>query len=601
MLPARASIRVPTALEAFVHVVRLLRAVPVLALSAALLPLAGAAPALSSVASAVPACEVATPGGLEVRAKPGAKTPEPDASRGSGTDLLQGKEPTSLSPAGSITVPTVVHVIAKGTRRADGNLSDKDVARQMGVLNDSFAGTTGPGAAATAFRFQLVETTRTIEPEWYDLAPGSTAEREAKTALRRGDDTTLNIYLGGLGGGLLGYAYFPQQGGNSKPWQDGVVVLNESIPGGAVEHYDAGDTLPHEVGHWLGLHHTFQNGCSTAGDRVSDTPAMSVPTSGCPDGKDSCVTDPGLDPVENLMDYSYDACMYAFTAGQAARMDAVWKAWRARSGPVARRDAPPADGSAGPRGRWRGGRGEDARMDDQDRAPGLTRAALSGCTFLLLLLVARSTLGELGVQLVLPVGMVAVMAVAHGQLTGRPVPGRGPLRRRAVAEQPAGPTPGAASAGSPRRSSVACGRSTSGAGSSARPERAGQPVARAAGSGRTGTRRYSRGRTTRNSSSSTAMARAMVAIVRVFMGFLRRVVREECPLPDVRAPAVRVTTPHTASAPDTRSRRPLAHSDDGTPRRRPDARARSRGARPGPRSRGSRRRTGASARRATPG
>jgi hypothetical protein len=226
-------------------------------------------------------------------------------------------------------VPTYVHVIATGTDRADGMLSDAEVAAQMAVLNASFAGTTGKDAAKTAFRFRLVETTRTINPAWYDLAPGSAAERAAKTELRRGGDESLNIYLSGLGGGLLGYAYFPQQGGSSKPWQDGVVVLNESIPGGAVRNYNAGDTLPHEVGHWLGLYHTFQNGCSTAGDRVSDTPAEAVPTGGCPEGKDSCAKDPGLDPVENLMDYSYDACMYAFTPGQAARMDAVWKAWRA--------------------------------------------------------------------------------------------------------------------------------------------------------------------------------------------------------------------------------------------------------------------------------
>ncbi len=311
------------------HVARLLRTVPVLALSAALFPLTGAAPVLSSAASALPACEVATPGGIEVRARAGAKTPEPDAAQGVSADLLQGKEPTALSPAGSIEVETHVHVIATGMSRAEGNLSDAEVARQMKVLNASFAGTTGRGAADTAFRFRLAGTTRTIDPAWYDLAPGSAAEREAKQELRRGDERTLNIYLGGLGGGLLGYAYFPQQGGNSKPWQDGVVVLNESIPGGAVRNYNAGDTLPHEVGHWLGLYHTFQNGCSTAGDRVSDTPAEAFPATGCPTGQDSCAADPGVDPIENIMDYSYDACMYAFTAGQAARMDAVWKAWRA--------------------------------------------------------------------------------------------------------------------------------------------------------------------------------------------------------------------------------------------------------------------------------
>ena len=316
------------------HSARLLRTVPVLALSAALLPLTAASPAVSSTLASVggaaaQVCEVATPGGLEVRTKPGAKAVEPDAAQGAGTDLLQGKEPTALSPAGSIRVPTYVHVIAKGPTAADGQLTDAQVAAQMKVLSKSFNGTSGPGAADTAFRFTLAGTTRTTNPAWYDMLPGSSAERQAKQALRRGDDRTLNIYISGLSQGLLGYAYFPQQGGNSNPWQDGVVVLNESIPGGAATNYDGGDTLPHEVGHWLGLYHTFQNGCSTAGDRVSDTPAEAVPAFGCPKGQDSCAKDPGVDPVENLMDYSYDDCMYAFTPGQAARMDAVWKAWRA--------------------------------------------------------------------------------------------------------------------------------------------------------------------------------------------------------------------------------------------------------------------------------
>ncbi len=313
-----------------------IRSLPLLLLTASLLPAtagvtAVAAPALLASAAATvvasPVCEVAVPGGLEVRVKNGAKAVEPDAAKGGTSDLLQGREPTSVSAEGSITVPTVVHVIAKGPTAADGQLTDAQVAAQMAVLNDGFAGK-GRDAAATPFRFVLSDTTRTTNAAWYEMLPGSTAERAAKTALRQGGKDTLNVYLSGLGGGLLGYAYFPQQGGSSKPWQDGVVVLNDSIPGGSATNYDEGDTLPHEVGHWLGLYHTFQNGCSASNDRVSDTPAEATPTFGCPVGKDTCAA-PGLDPTENFMDYSYDSCMYAFTRGQAARMDAVWKAYRA--------------------------------------------------------------------------------------------------------------------------------------------------------------------------------------------------------------------------------------------------------------------------------
>ena len=77
-------------------------------------------------------------------------------------------------------------------------------------------------------------------------------------------------------------------------------------------------------------------------------------------------------------------------------------------------------------------------MDDQDRASRLTKAVLSGCGLLLLLLVARSALGDLGVQLVLLVSLVALTVFAYGELTGRPVP---VLRRlgAAAAEAPSVP------------------------------------------------------------------------------------------------------------------------------------------------------------------
>ncbi|HEY5933980.1 MAG TPA: zinc metalloprotease, partial [Kofleriaceae bacterium] len=168
---------------------------------------------------------------------------------------------------------------------------------------------------------------------WYTVGYGSSEEAAMKAALRQGEEDALNIYLANLGDGLLGWATFPWDGAPAGS-MDGVVVLTESLPGGSAVPYNEGDTATHEVGHWLGLFHTFQNGCSAPGDLVTDTPRVAEPNFGAPEpgSVDSCPSEPGGPPrpdlVENFMDYTDDVAMYSLTAGQAARARAYWLAFR---------------------------------------------------------------------------------------------------------------------------------------------------------------------------------------------------------------------------------------------------------------------------------
>ena len=230
------------------------------------------------------------------------------------------------SPRNTIEIPVWVHVISQGEGFENGDVPAQMIRDQIRVLNDAYAGRTG--GAATPFRFELQGITRTINEEWFHMGIQSQAERRAKEALRVGGPETLNMYLTD-GGGYLGWATFPSSY-QGQPNQDGIVVYFASLPGGGLEIYSEGDTATHEVGHWLALYHTFQNGCSTNNDYVADTNGERYPAFFCPVGRDTCTGDkfPGLDPIFNFMDYTQDSCMYEFTSGQASRMQAAWAAYR---------------------------------------------------------------------------------------------------------------------------------------------------------------------------------------------------------------------------------------------------------------------------------
>ena len=233
--------------------------------------------------------------------------------------ILAAKGATGSSAAAvSATVPVYVHVMR--SRSGAGDVTDAQISQQIAVLNTTFAGGESSAASDTGFSFSLAGTFRYNNDQWHKDKQSATYRKQT----RKGGSNALNIWL--VDFSYLGIATFPWDY-DRNPGVDGIRVHFDSLPGGSIANYNLGETATHEAGHWFGLYHTFQGGCTATNDSVADTPAQSSSTSGCPVGRDSCSL-PGLDPIHNYMDYSYDSCYTQFTGGQTDRMSSMWTAYR---------------------------------------------------------------------------------------------------------------------------------------------------------------------------------------------------------------------------------------------------------------------------------
>jgi hypothetical protein len=240
-----------------------------------------------------------------------------------------------------VNIPVVFHVVYN---TAAQNISDALLNAQLAQLNQDFrklntdnsltpslfagvaadmeinfclAQQTPTGAATTGIIRKSTTTTA--------FSTNDNMKRNANGGSDAWDATKyLNVWVCNMSGGILGYAQFP--GGAVAT--DGVVlqfntVGSRTTPGSGAP-YNLGRTATHEVGHWLNLRHIW--GDATCGsDLVSDTPTHRTSNAGCPAyPKTNTCTGGGTEMTMNYMDYTDDACMYMFSAGQKARAQALF-------------------------------------------------------------------------------------------------------------------------------------------------------------------------------------------------------------------------------------------------------------------------------------
>ncbi|EFI27118.1 metalloprotease [Coprinopsis cinerea okayama7 len=234
----------------------------------------------------------------------------------------------TIVPLEPVSFDVYWHVIYANETKEGGYVSDSQIMEQMKVINDDFK------SANISWNFKNI--TRVENEDWFvNVWPGSPQEQEMKAKYHKGDSTVLNIFTAQFNATTktLGFASLPSSYLRA-PLSDGLLIKHTTLPAGSHPNYNHGRTMTHELGHWLGLYHTFEGGCEGVGDNVDDTPPEASEAVGCPVGRRSCPGSEMDDPIHNFMDYSWDTCMTHFTPGQAVRMHEVIWAYRTKRPPV---------------------------------------------------------------------------------------------------------------------------------------------------------------------------------------------------------------------------------------------------------------------------
>ncbi|KAJ8523238.1 hypothetical protein ONZ45_g335 [Pleurotus djamor] len=216
-------------------------------------------------------------------------------------------------PLAQISVDVHWHVIRENDTEVAGNLPDYSVNASIDIMNYYFKD--------AAIHWNLVNVSRVTNKDWFiNTSPNSTHEFEMKQALRQGTNKVLNIYsVENYYNTAFGWATFPFELAINPLWMDGVVIRHSTATFAGKNHESRGATLVHEVGHWCGLYHVFQDGCSGPGDYVEDTPPQEAQYECFVPRPSTCI--PGAwDPLFNIMDYTSDCCQRQFTPGQFQRM-----------------------------------------------------------------------------------------------------------------------------------------------------------------------------------------------------------------------------------------------------------------------------------------